>query len=129
MYPYSQSFTDNTATLTIYSSHVFTIYQDLATVVSKHQYTKDFMIGMQEPSHMAQPKKKDLHQLPTQVITPQEAIMAFRAINQCKGDSPSALVGYHGKVYVTWFTNQSDTQSTFLSIFATGRFANALSAM
>eukprot|EP00957_Ditylum_brightwellii_P117686 8976939-Ditylum_brightwellii.AAC.1 len=41
---YSQSYTDNTMTLTIYSSRVFTIDKDLAVVVPSKHRTKDFMI-------------------------------------------------------------------------------------
>eukprot|EP00957_Ditylum_brightwellii_P116770 8906977-Ditylum_brightwellii.AAC.1 len=80
---YSQSYTDNTASLTIYSSCVFTINKDLAAVVPSKHYIKDFMIDMpiKPSSQPTQPKKLPLHKLPTPVITPQEASMAFGAIN------------------------------------------------
>eukprot|EP00957_Ditylum_brightwellii_P167751 12770484-Ditylum_brightwellii.AAC.1 len=110
---------ENTASLTIYSSRVFTIDQDLAAVVPEKHRTKDFTIGttVKPSSQPAQAKKLPLHKLATPVITPQEASMAFGAVDKCKGNSPATLVGHRGKVYVAWVTENSNMPDTLLGIF------------
>eukprot|EP00957_Ditylum_brightwellii_P013923 1050730-Ditylum_brightwellii.AAC.1 len=115
----SQLYTDNTTSLTMYPSHVFTIDKDLAAVVPAKYHTKDFMIGMpvKPSSQPTQAKKLPLHKLPTPFITPQEASMAFGAINKCKGNIPAALGGHRGNVYVTYVTEHTNTPDTLLGIF------------
>jgi hypothetical protein len=116
---YSQSYTDNTASITVYSSRVFTIDQELAEIVPEQHRTKDFRIGttLKPSSQHKHAKQLPLHKLPTPVITPQEASMAFGAVNKCKGDSPAVLIGHRGKVYVAWVTERSDRPDTLLGIF------------
>eukprot|EP00957_Ditylum_brightwellii_P073802 5608249-Ditylum_brightwellii.AAC.1 len=94
---YAESYSDRTASITLFSSKFFTIDRDLADVIPPNNRTSAFTIGAVTSSPRQSSKnKKPLHHISTLNITPHEASMAFEKTNQHEGDNPNDLIGHRG---------------------------------